>query len=80
MKKKEAIENSLEEMDARYQKEQIEKQKEEVSKRQDIARPSLLKRIGAALLDFIFAAIFAAGVFAFSYFVIFPSLGYQKTF
>lgn len=78
MKKKEAVESSLEEMDARYQKEQIEKHKEEVSKRQDIARPSLLKRIGAALLDFIFAAVFAGGVFVFSYFVIFPSLGYQK--
>ena len=76
MKKKDAIDKGFEQMAAQNNPQQ--EVVDEVSKRKDIARPSLLKRIGAGLLDFVFAAIFAGGVFAFSYFVIFPNLGYQK--
>ena len=46
--------------------------------RKDNARPSLIKRIGVGLLDFLFAAIFAGALFAMTYFTIFPKIGYQE--
>ena len=45
--------------------------------RKDNARPSLIKRIGIGLLDFLFTAVLAGGLFAMTYFAIFPKLGYN---
>ena len=78
MKKKEAVRSSIEQMDARLQEERLEQERQQVEKRKDVARPSLLKRIGAGILDFIFAGLFAGAIFLLSYFTIFPSLGYQQ--
>ena len=77
MRKDEALEKGLEEAKARSRSES-EKEQERIQLRKDAAKPALLKRIGAGLLDFIFAAVFAGLLFLFSYFVIFPSLGYQE--
>ena len=79
MKKKQAVQTSLEQMEIAQSRLDREKELEEAKKRKDNARPSLLKRVGASLLDFIFAALLAASLFAFSYFVIFPSTGYNKS-
>ena len=50
----------------------------EEERRKENARPSLIKRIGVGLLDFLFAAILAGGLFAITYFTIFPALGYNE--
>jgi len=77
MNKKQAVRATLEELDAEAQRQQEEREREEIRKRQDKARPSLIKRIGIGLLDFVFAAAFAGACFAFSYFVLFEPLGYN---
>ena len=56
-----------------------EKQKELLQKQKDDARPALLKRIAAGLLDFVFGIGIAAGLFTLAYFTIFPSVGYQSS-
>ena len=76
-RRKKALEDGLEILDQEQRKFQEEKDRERLNDRKEIARPSLLKKIGAALLDFLFAGLFATSIFAFSYFVIFPSTGYQ---
>ena len=78
MKKREAIKSGIEQMDAEQRKIQEERAREQLNKQKDNARPSLLKRIAAGLLDFAFAALLAGGLFTITYFSIFPSLGYQE--
>ena len=56
-----------------------EKQKELLQKQKEDARPALLKRIAAGLLDFVFGIGIAAGLFTLAYFTIFPSIGYQSS-
>ena len=80
MKKKDAVQKGIDdvagyspELDYSYD----EKQKELFQKKKDDARPALLKRIGAGILDFLMAAGLAAGFFGIAYFAIFPSVGYQ---
>lgn len=76
MKKREALEKGL--LDAQYRsKSESEKEAERIELRKEAARPALLKRIGAGLLDFLFTAIFAGLMFVFAYYVIFPNMGYQ---
>lgn len=77
MKKKDAVKYSLEQMDAEQKKIQQEQERERLSKSKENAQPSLIKRIGAGLLDFVFTAGLFAGLFVFAYFIIFPSVGYQ---
>lgn len=77
MNKNEALEKGLEDAKARS-KSESEKEQERLQLRKDAAKPALLKRIGAGLLDFLFAGVLAGLLFLFSYFVIFPSLGYQE--
>ena len=79
MKKKEAIKSGIEQMDAEQRRLQEERERERLNKQKDNARPSLIKRIGAGLLDFVFAALLAGGLFTITYFSIFPSLGYQDS-
>lgn len=78
MKKKEAVKYSLEQMDAEQKKIQQDIERERLSKSKETAQPTLLKRIGAGLLDFLFTGGLFALLFVFSYFVIFPSTGYQS--
>ena len=79
MKKKDAIQKSMDDLGYQYQEPSFEQQqKDELQKRKDDARPALLKRIGAGLLDFLFAASFAGGLFVLAYFTIFPKVGYQN--
>ena len=61
-----------------YEPSHYEKKQMEMDRRKDNARPSLIKRIGVGLLDFVFAAIFAGALFAGAYFGIFPKLGYNE--
>ena len=82
MKKKDAVQKGIDdvagynpELDYSYD----EKQKELFQKKKDDARPALLKRIGAGILDFLMAAGLAAGFFGLAYFAIFPSVGYQAS-
>ena len=82
MKRNEAVQKGIEdvagykpELDYSYD----EKQKELFQKKKDDARPALLKRIGAGILDFLMAAGLAAGFFGLAYFTIFPSVGYQAS-
>lgn len=56
-----------------YEKKQAEEQA-----RKDNAKPSLIKRIGIALLDFVFAGVFFAALFVGSYYTIFDKLGYSE--
>ena len=78
MKKEEAVDKTFN--DANYQtRSESDKEKERIENIKDSARPALLKRIGAGLLDFLFSASLFALLFVFSYFVIFPSLGYQDS-
>lgn len=55
-----------------------EKKLMEEERKKENARPSLIKRIGIGLLDFVFAAVFAGALFAVTYFAIFPSIGYNE--
>ena len=55
-----------------------EKKLAEEQARKDNARPSLIKRIGIALLDFVFAGVFFAALFVGSYYTIFDKLGYAE--
>lgn len=77
MKKKESVRLTLEQLDQEAQKEQAEKERVEMEKKQDNARPSLIKRMGIGLLDFLFAALLAGSCFLFTYFVLFNPLGYN---
>lgn len=78
MKKKDAIQKGIDDLEYQYQEPSFaQQQKEELQKRKDDARPALLKRIGAGLLDFLMAAGVAAGLFTLAYFTIFPKVGYQ---
>ena len=77
LSKAEATERSLRNIPdkepSHYEKKLIQ---EEI--RKDNARPSLIKRIGIGLLDFLFAAVLAGGLFAMTYFAIFPKIGYNE--
>ena len=77
-RREEAVQMSIEEMDAQQQKIQAELKREELEKRKASARPALLKRIGAGILDFLFMISLAAGLFVFSYFVILDAIGYNQ--
>lgn len=66
-------------MDAQQRKIEANRKKDEFDEKKSKARPSLLKRVAAGLIDFAFAAIFAGGLFALTYFTIFPSVGYQDS-
>ncbi len=76
-RKQEAIQKSIanipDKEPSHYDKKLMEEER-----RKDNARPSLIKRIGVGLLDFLFAAVLAGGLFAVTYFTIFPSLGYNE--
>ena len=78
IKKDEAVRLSIEEMDAQQRQIQADQLREELEKRKESARPSLLKRIGAGLLDFIIALAFAGALFVVAYFAILPAAGYNK--
>ena len=78
IKKDEAVRLSIEEMDHQQQQIRADQLREELEKRKDSARPSLLKRIGAGLLDFIMALAFAGALFVIAYFAILPAAGYNK--
>ena len=55
MKKEEAVDKAFN--DANYQtRSESDKEKERIENIKDSARPALLKRIGAGLLDFLFSA------------------------
>ena len=79
MKKKDAIQKGVDDLIG-YQPElsYSEQQRLILQKKKDDARPALLKRIGAGILDFLFVASLAAGLFAIAYFAILPSVGYQS--
>ena len=79
MKKKEAIQKGIEDLNYQSQKSFEEQKEDELQKRKDDARPALLKRIAAGIIDFLIAASIVAGIFLFSYFVIYPSIGYQDS-
>ena len=66
-------------MDAQQRKIEANRKKDEFDEKKSKARPSLLKRVASGLIDFAFAAIFAGGLFALTYFTIFPSVGYQDS-
>ena len=68
-----AIANIPDKEPSHYEKKLME---EEMKK--ENARPSLIKRMGIGLLDFVFAALFAGAVFTATYFGIFPKLGYNE--
>lgn len=78
MKQKEAVQITLEELDKEAQRQQAEKEKEEMKKKANSARPSLIKRIGVGLLDFLFAGAIAAGLFFVAYLTLFKPLGYNE--
>ena len=79
MKKKDAVQKGIDDI-VGYEPEMsyAEQQRLLLQKKKDDARPALLKRIGAGLLDFLMAAAAAAGLFTLAYFTIFPSVGYQS--
>lgn len=77
VRRRQATEKSMQDMPA-YEPSHYEKKQMEMDRRKDNARPSLIKRIGVGLLDFVFAAIFAGALFAGAYFGIFPKLGYNE--
>ncbi len=77
MKKRQAVEYSIEEMDAQQRKEEQLREKDELRIKKEKARPFLLKRIGAGFVDIVFSLILAAGAFVFTYFVVFPHTGYD---
>ena len=79
MKKRDAVNMSIEQMDAQQRKIEANRKKDEFDEKKSKARPSLLKRVASGLIDFAFAAIFAGGLFALTYFTIFPSVGYQDS-
>lgn len=68
-----AIANIPDKEPSHYEKKLME---EEIKK--DNARPSLLKRIGVALLDFVFTIVLAGGLFTAAYFTIFEKIGYNE--
>lgn len=78
MKKKEAVQKTLEQLDREQQAAKAEKERIESEKRQDGARPSLIKRVGVGLLDFAFAAIVTFALVAISYVSFFKPLGYDE--
>ena len=55
-----------------------EKKLMEEEMKKDNARPSLIKRIGVALLDFVFTIAFAGVLFTGAYFTIFEKVGYNE--
>lgn len=78
MNKKQSVQHTLEELDKEAQKAQEKKEREEMQKKQSNARPSLMKRIGIGILDFLFAGLIAAGTFFAGYGLFFEPLGYNK--
>ena len=76
MKKRDAIQKGIDNLPA-HQLTFEEKRRAELEKKKDDARPALLKRMGAGLLDLIFSAAVAAGLFAIAYFAFFEKIGYQ---
>lgn len=78
MKKKESVNLTLEELDREAQKRQAEREIEEMKEREANAQPSLMKRIGVGLLDFLFTAILATGIFGLIFLTAFEPLGYNK--
>ena len=78
-RKAEATELSIQEMDKQQKQIQAAQKRDELNDKKERARPFLISRIGIGLVDFLFTAILALGMFFFSYFLIFPSLGYQSS-
>lgn len=80
MKKKEAVQKGIDNL-VGYEEplSYAEQQRLILQKKKDEARPALLKRIAAGLLDFAMMIGAAAGLFAIAYFAIFPSIGYQAS-
>ena len=76
--KREAIETGIRQMDAEQKELARKRELNDPEIKKDNARPYLIKRIGVALLDFVFMVLFAGGLFALSYFAIFPSLEYNN--
>ena len=74
--KREATEKSLQDMPIK-EPSHDEKKQMELERRKENARPSLIKRMGIGLLDFVFAAVFAGALFVATYFGIFPKVGYN---
>ena len=74
--KREATEKSLQDMPIK-EPSHYEKKQMELERRKENARPSLIKRMGIGLLDFVFAAVFAGALFVATYFGIFPKVGYN---
>ena len=80
MKKKDAVQKGIDDIVGyEPQMSYAEQQRLLLQKKKDDARPALLKRIGAGILDFLMAAAAAAGLFTIAYFGIFPSVGYQSS-
>ena len=79
MDKKEAIQKGIDELNSQEPISYEQQQQDLLQKRKDDARPALLKRIAAGLLDFLFDAALAGGLFAIAYFTIFPAVGYQSS-
>ena len=69
-RKKQVVEDAVQQMDMEQRKIQQDRLREELNKGKEAAKPSLLKRIGAGILDFVFAAALAVSAYIFSYFVI----------
>ena len=78
-KKSKATQSAIEQMDAQQRKLEADRKKDELNDKKESMRPSLLKRLAAGLIDFAFSAIIAVGIFAISYYTIFPLLGYQSS-
>ena len=76
-RKQEAIEKAVANIPDKEPSHYEKKLMEEERKKEN-ARPSLIKRIGIGLLDFVFAAVFAGALFAATYFAVFPKLGYNE--
>lgn len=77
--KRKVIQSGIEQQDAYYRDKNNQIQDEIDRKKNDPYKPNLLKRFGAILLDglMIFGTI--ALLYLFSYYTIFPKLGYQQT-
>ena len=78
MKKRDAVETSVDEMVVQQNLKEINREKDELKIKKDRAHPFLIKRMGSGLFDFLLTAIVTVGAFVFSYFIIFPKIGYQK--
>ena len=80
MKKKEAIRKGINDLNEfQPAPSYAEQQRMILQKKKDDARPAVLKRIGAGIIDFLLAGALAGGFFAIAYFTIFPNVGYQSS-